>query len=625
MKTRCSGDLPSCDRCHNKGIECVYPARDKQLVGIGSPAVERSFGDAVFEGASEIGSQSSPFFAEHLGRDRSHGSSTINSPLLTRERILKAIRAFFQYLQPLPSLAILHKASLLRLVHQDQADQALLASIIAVTSHTSDSSASDREIGSRCADLAEGLIMAEFKRPSFFKLQALLFVIRYRIWTGSHDDAVLLMAQLTRSAFALRINHETLRPSFYVQEARRRLMWAIYILDSTMACGLQEYTLCPITAIHLRLPAVEDDFELNNENIFDRLREHGPQSVRLGILAYYVRIINLHDEILRCKRQAMSSRSDFRATSSRFQNLEKDLETFVSRLPPGEQFSERNLALRAYSPRLPRYVMTHIWWHQCHCQLFRGTIPALGEPLPQDYLDHLGADASHEQQVKCLLHAHTIAEIFSSLLEIEGGTWTLEYEMAECAHSATEVLLVSDTTHRDRLGISAEDIVRDVTICLRLIRQMSHMYPAVTPMITSIEQALLPPAQGSLGNPKPLKFTREIVPKQFISRHTVLGNVGFTDDSPKLEMIPSAKIQTPIQPPEQPNVGEATLTPPEMPSDAHPVPFPVNEAFPSLESTENVELGDAFPYLESVSSAWDQMSLFQDPFGAFDEGTEEAM
>jgi len=141
--------------------------------------------------------------------------------------------------------------------------------------------------------------MADFRQPSIFKLQALLFVIRYRMWTGSHDAAFLLMAQLTRSAFALRINHEILGPSFYVQEARRRLMWAIYILDSTMACGLQEYTLCPITAIHLRLPAMEDDFELSNENIFNHMRDQGPQSVRLGILAYYARIINLHDEILR--------------------------------------------------------------------------------------------------------------------------------------------------------------------------------------------------------------------------------------------------------------------------------------------------------------------------------------
>ncbi|KIX99964.1 uncharacterized protein Z520_04602 [Fonsecaea multimorphosa CBS 102226] len=621
MKARCSGDYPSCNRCYTKGIECVYPSRDRRQVGTGSSEVEQSLAGVTFEGASETASRSSPLLAEQPSQVPPAAALIRHPPLLTRERVLEAIQAFFQYLQPLPSLAVLHKASLLRLVHQDQADRALLFSIVAITSHTPGAPASHREIGSRCADLAEELILAEFRQPSIFKLQALLFVIRYRIWTASHNAAFLLMAQLTRSAFALRINHETLRPSFYVQEARRRLMWAIYILDSTMACGLQEYTLCPITAIHLRLPAVEDDFELNNENVFNQIRENGPQSVRLGILAYYVRIINLHDEILRCKRQAMSSRSDFRVISSRFQSLEKDLETFVSRLPPGEQFSERNLALRAYSPRLPRYVMTHIWWNHCHCQLFRGTIPALGESLPQEYLDHLGLDVGFEQQVKCLLHAQTIAQILSSLLEIEGGTWALEYEMAECAHSATEVLLAIDASQRARLGISTEDIVRDVTVCLELIRYMSGMYPA----ITDIEQALLSVPQGLLEKPRLMKPTREIVPRQFVPRHTVLGNVGFTDDSPKLEMTPSAKNRTPIQPSEPPSIGAAIQTPPEMPNDAHPAPFALQEPFPNLEPTGDVELGDGFPYLESVSSAWDQMSLFQDPFDGFEQGTEEVL
>lgn len=207
------------------------------------------------------------------------------------------MRKFFDHLHSLPSLAFLHRPSIMRLYRAQEADPALIASVVAVASRLPGTTEEETAIGFQCAHVAQELVARRFNQPSIFRIQAHLLLLRFQLWTGSSNDPLLAMAHVARSAFMLGLNHETSEPAFHVQESRRRLMWAIYISDSLLADGLQEYTACPIAAIHLRLPCMEDDFELGNEN--DSVRLHETTTQRLGIVGYYVRIIHLSDEILR--------------------------------------------------------------------------------------------------------------------------------------------------------------------------------------------------------------------------------------------------------------------------------------------------------------------------------------
>lgn len=135
--------------------------------------------------------------------------------------------------------------------------------------------------------------------------------------------------------------------------------------------------------------------------------------------------------------------------------------------------------------------MAHVWWHHCHCQLFRGMVSNLSPTLPEKYLGHLGMDIVLDNQAKCLRHAHSISTIFSSLIAIEGDTWTLEYEMAGCAHAATEILLTCDATIRDHIDLTREQVVDDVTACLQLIQRLQQMYPAVFSMVCILRRIKL--------------------------------------------------------------------------------------------------------------------------------------
>jgi hypothetical protein len=201
----------------------------------------------------------------------------------------------------LPSLAFLHRGSLLQLYRRGQADEALLLAVVAITSLVPVVDPSEATLGARCADLAEGLIMTNLARPSIFKTQALLLTVQYRIWTGASSTAFMLLALLARCAFVLRLHHESPHLSFFVRESRRRLMWAIYLVDMTMAGGLQVFTVCPSHNIRLRLPCREDEFELNFETETEELQHDtsAMSSPILGMLAYHVRIIYLCDSIRR--------------------------------------------------------------------------------------------------------------------------------------------------------------------------------------------------------------------------------------------------------------------------------------------------------------------------------------
>lgn len=185
----------------------------------------------------------------------------------------------------------------MRLYRTQQVDPALIAAVIAVASRLPGATLEETTIGFQCAEMTEELVNRTLKQPSVFRLQALVLLLRFRLWTGSSNDPLLLMAYLARSAFVLHLNHEATQPSFHVQESRRRLMWAIYMLDSQLADGLPEYTSCPTTAIHIRLPCMEDDFELGNETVTAELGQ--TDTPRLGIIAYYIRVVHLNHEILR--------------------------------------------------------------------------------------------------------------------------------------------------------------------------------------------------------------------------------------------------------------------------------------------------------------------------------------
>lgn len=111
----------------------------------------------------------------------------------------------------------------------------------------------------------------------------------------------MLMATLARFAFTLRLNYGNTNLCSLAQESRRRLMWSIYVLDTLLAGGLPEFTLCPSDVLHLSLPNEETAFELDTSYANVPLCRSNDESEKadIGLLGYYIRVIYLRDTVLR--------------------------------------------------------------------------------------------------------------------------------------------------------------------------------------------------------------------------------------------------------------------------------------------------------------------------------------
>lgn len=314
--------MPKCHRCNEKSIACVYSnssSRRRHLPTNGARSEIRQHATSTAQSEDRSHSRL-PSIGENtaltippvdngerytnkaLFFDRLFfADSTASHDLLTPGRIKKALQSFFDSVYPLPTFSFLHKASLLRWNQTGQADHCLLLSLIAITSRLPGRDPAEVNLGVRCSAVAQNMILKDQGRPNIIKAQSLLLIIRYHMWSGNTTEALILMATLARFAFALRLNYENPRLCSLAQESRRRLIWAIYVLDTFLAGGLPEFTLCSSNVLHLSLPNKETAFELDTS--YSNFPLHGsddsPQSEEMGLLAYYIRIIYLRDSVLR--------------------------------------------------------------------------------------------------------------------------------------------------------------------------------------------------------------------------------------------------------------------------------------------------------------------------------------
>lgn len=185
----------------------------------------------------------------------------------------------------------------------------------------------------------------------------------------------------------------------------------------------------------------------------------------------------------RYTKQATNRRIAAHEHFSESQRLEKELEAFIAHLPANERYSQKNLELRAYSRRLPRFIMTHIWWHQCHCVLLRDLILDPMGPTAIRVSQLAGENGLSQSRARCLLHAIGTAEAFASLLDLQGEMCMLDMEMAHCAFTAAEILLYSDDNTRTSVALTREGVLQHASACLQQTRQLLLMYPTISAMV----------------------------------------------------------------------------------------------------------------------------------------------
>ncbi|KAI1642679.1 fungal-specific transcription factor domain-containing protein [Daldinia loculata] len=469
-KTRCLGELPSCSSCVRRNRICTYPrTRRTGTTARGPDAAEGS-------GTDDRPAHASP--GQDIGMvDQAEESA------LDYETTLGLVEDYFRHLYPLPSFSFFHKATVLQRCKDQTINETLKLSICAIT-------ALQLQRTSLCHDLwiqqAEQSILQQVGRASIFHLQALLLVIRYKIESGDFPTAFMLAALAARTALALRLNYERPELSDVAQEARRRLFWALYLLDDFFCVGLREFELCPEETIHLQLPCDEDYFEVGRFVHTGLLRPGPSESLTTaGLRGLFLRLTSVRRAVMRFNRRVGLGEELSSTISSSIRRIEEELRSLEATLRPVDQYSVSNMRCSKWPAQ---FIMLHMSWHQCHCDLYRLCLDGYSEAAPSPVLAALHPRDRVAMQFKCLEHAENIIRIVSDFSNYEDGECLLERDAAVCAFESARLVMFGS---RIPGAVSSLDVaINKAKLSLSLITRFFPYSASTQPLRKDLERLI---------------------------------------------------------------------------------------------------------------------------------------
>ncbi|KAJ2904298.1 hypothetical protein MKZ38_008357 [Zalerion maritima] len=581
-KVRCDGRRDVCSNCERlgfscsydefnaeigAGLECVYrPTKRTRLgglstsggIGNGTPGVgsgndgqsPASGGDHT-ETSKELDvrsprrTESQSILADPLSETSPNNSLAHHDPRFPPEDLVaRILDSFFRHLHHIPMVSFLHRASLMQRHHAGLLDKPLLLAIVGLTSLLIDMGPGIKQFGVKCIDEAESLILSDLEKPSTVKVQSLCLIIKHRALSRRFSSSFMLIGVASRFATVLRLNHEQPHLCFLAQESRRRLMWALFMIDSSAAGGYEDFTLWKADQIRLQLPCNERNFEFDLPQTTEGLvPPPQPVSEDLGNLALHIRIFWLRSKVISFGKRAIRARSpqELAALPAGVSALAQELESFNQRLPLSFRYNENNLRLRMYSPRLCVFVMVHIWWRQCHLDLFRLSLGGLVEALPKHVLDRCDQGFLAMCQRQCVEHATAMSNIFSDMLSLDTGIPVTDIDFPVCAYQCARLLHYAFATAANELSMSADDISERAERCLRAVKASCNETPAVVSIQGDLERlirdglsaATTPSNCETPGPEAEQQEQRHGAPRgeEAMSRHSMIKQMDIVDDS----------------------------------------------------------------------------------------------
>ncbi|KAK4113674.1 hypothetical protein N656DRAFT_707047 [Canariomyces notabilis] len=480
-KARCSGSLPSCDRCRGQGLECVYRPTKRSLPLPGPATTAASPAGAINDNIQTA-----------LSSPNDHGTPRTRtaSPAATLGQLdpgealtLRAFDNFFRHIHHIPVFSFLHRASVMQRYHSGSLARSLVLALVGITALLTDLGPGTEEYGNQCVEEAVSLCLAELEKPTIHCLQTLVIAVKHRILSKRYSGAFMLHAIASRFATALRLNHENPELCFLARESRRRLMWSLYMIDSFISAGQRDLALWPDAEhqIHVQLPCNERNFEFDLPEPTEPLRPPAlapggtipPLPDVLGFMALHVRIHWMRTRILQCTSNVAASPSEdaIAMLPSQCADLATELEAFEARLPASFRWSEANLGLRTYSPRLAIFIMTHVWWRQCHLDLYRLFLPGLREALAPAAMQQLDPHFVAHKRRSCYEHARAMADMFAQLLSLGSSVPVTDIDLPACAFQCLRVLYHCLQTEGPDHGFTPERVQELAAVCLKTARQ----------------------------------------------------------------------------------------------------------------------------------------------------------
>ncbi|KAI1859021.1 hypothetical protein JX265_010498 [Neoarthrinium moseri] len=272
-----------------------------------------------------------------------------------RSTIKRYIDAYFDKVNAM-SCVFLHKPTILADWSQDQLDPVLTILICALGLLLNSRSHEQRDTARVWVDEAQLRILGTIAKQTVGYLQALLLLVQFHFLAGHVREAWNLISLAARLAFTLRLNYEHPEIHPIEQECRRRMVWSIYLLDRMFSGGVDDLGVCPASRMYVRLPCNDHSFHRGLPSSAAYLDPcEGNETFQADLLAQHIRLYAIRERILRYTKGVRRDGSSPVLTKMTLQSLERELQSFVERLPENLQLEPDNFLLVMHSEDAPGF------------------------------------------------------------------------------------------------------------------------------------------------------------------------------------------------------------------------------------------------------------------------------
>lgn len=144
--------------------------------------------------------------------------------------------------------------------------------------------------------------------PTLADIQAIGLVVFDHLQSRRFVSLMAWLSLAVRFSYLLQLNHENKSLPFLERESRRRLMWALWVMDTWTSDGRKELILCPANSMRIMLPCDERSFALNIEVQTEHIVPLGRcnEGSTPGLIGYLLRAMNTRHEIQRSVERSLT-------------------------------------------------------------------------------------------------------------------------------------------------------------------------------------------------------------------------------------------------------------------------------------------------------------------------------
>lgn len=330
--------------------------------------------------------------------------------------------SYLSNVHPICFQNILHPGVLLEGL--EKAPKLLLLAICGASAKFLDDS-EEAEKGRRWIAEAKNLAMRDLNSVSTLTLVVLQTIALHDIHEADLLSAWNLTGISIRMMHQLKLNRQSpdsVPTSFLEQECTRRLMWSVFVSDILLASD--ETEVSDEYVANVGLPCNLWNFTQGTPCTTLRLHDDDTQDISVyratNPNGYLVRILALKREITSFihYNRGLAEESPW-SKDSRFNLLALKLEKFRRSLPLNMRFEERHMYTFRSTKHLDMFLMVHVWYNQCGCDLFGVWQKNYPTTMPNDPLSIPPPEFLPSCEDKCLYYARQISHLTGKVLKVE--------------------------------------------------------------------------------------------------------------------------------------------------------------------------------------------------------------